>query len=295
MVEHALARAPRRVTTVHSGREVVDGAGVRLRRIIGGPEVNYVDPFLLLDEFRSDDPDDYIAGFPFHPHRGIETVTYMVAGQVRHRDSLGNKGVVGPGDVQWMTAGQGIIHEEMPEQREGRLWGFQLWVNLPARLKLCDPRYQDLPAGQISEVVAPGGARVRLVAGTFGDARGPVTEIAADPLLLDVALPRGATCAVPVPAGHNAFCYVYDGSGRLGGDGVDSKDGDVVTGPALALLSDGDGLHVKASQGPLRFLLAAGRPLREPVARGGPFVMNTHEEIAQAFREYREGTFLKRR
>ncbi len=283
--------SPRQVKTAHPGRQVMEGAGVRLRRIIGGSAVDYVDPFLLLDEFKSDDPDDYIAGFPMHPHRGIETVTYMMRGQVRHGDSLGNKGVIGPGDIQWMTAGHGIVHEEMPEQRKGQLWGFQLWVNLPARDKMCDPRYQEYPADKIPRVAREDGGQVRVVAGEHAGARGPVSEIAARPLYMDVHLPALGSFQQAIPAGHNAFCYVYQGSGRFGGTA--DAPGKTLEGPMLAVLGDGDHLNV-SSEGEVRFLLAAGKPLGEPVARGGPFVMNTPEEIEQAYRDYRAGTFLKK-
>ncbi len=283
---------PRRVKTTHPGQSVMEGAGVRLRRIIGGPAVDYVDPFLLLDEFKSDDPNDYIAGFPMHPHRGIETVTYMLHGQVQHVDSLGNKGVIGPGDLQWMTSGHGIIHEEMPQRQEGRLWGFQLWVNLPAKLKLSDPRYQEYAAAKIPTVEREGGGEVRVVAGEHAGTRGPVSEIAAQPLYMDVRLPPLTAMSQPIVPGHNAFCYVYRGSGRFGGTA--QEPGPELKSPNLAVLDDGDHLNVRSEGEELRFLLAAGKPLNEPVARGGPFVMNTKAEIAQAYQDYRDGNFLKR-
>lgn len=294
--EHAVTqnlRRPRSVRQIVVGRQVTEGAGVRLRRIIGPPlEVDHLDPFLLLDEFRSIDPDDYIAGFPWHPHRGIETVTYMLAGSVRHEDSLGHAGVIGSGDVQWMTAGHGIIHSEMPEREPGgMLWGFQLWINLPARLKLCDPRYQDLPASRIPEVRRGDGVSIRVVAGAYNGALGPVTQIAADPLFLDLCLPADRSFVEPIPEGHNAFCYVYSGEGLFGGDGTDP--GRPVGAARLAILTDGDHLRVQTAGSMLRFLLITGRPLDEPVARGGPFVMNTEAEVHQAFSDYRNGTFLK--
>ncbi len=195
-------KRPRQVRVTHPGKQVSEGAGVRLRRVIGGPVVDYVDPFLLLDEFKSDNPDDYIAGFPWHPHRGIETVTYMVRGQVRHGDSLGNRGVIGPGDIQWMTAGHGIVHEEMPGQREGKLWGFQLWVNLPAKDKMCNPRYQDYQADKIPRVKHRDAGEVRVVAGEHGGVSGLVSEIAARPLYMDVRLPALSTFQQPIPSGH---------------------------------------------------------------------------------------------
>lgn len=274
----------RSVRGLFEGRQVLEGAGVRLRRVIGGLELDRVDPFLLLDEFHSDDPDDYIAGFPWHPHRGIETVTYMVRGQVRHGDSIGNVGVIGPGDVQWMTAGHGIIHEEMPEQRDGTLWGFQLWVNLPARDKLCDPRYQEIGSERIPSVELGANVRGRVVAGELAGATGPVGGIAVDPLYCDLVALDHSSADLPLPPAHSAFVYVYHGAGRIGGREV--------VGPRLALLGEGDRLQLSSDEG-MRVLLVAGRPLGEPVARGGPFVMNTPEEIAQAFRDYREGRLLK--
>ena len=275
---------PRAVQHQSSGRQVIEGAGVRLRRVIGGPEVDYVDPFLLLDEFRSDNPDDYIAGFPRHPHRGMETVTYMIRGRVRHGDSIGNAGVIGPGDVQWMTAGHGIIHEEMPERQEGLLWGFQLWVNLPARLKMSDPHYQEIAAEEIPSVELSKNVRARVITGEVEGTRGPVAGIAADPLYLDVVMLDRSEVTLPVSPGHSAFAYLFQGEGTVGGAAASA--------PRLLVLGDGDRLQASSAEG-MRLLLVAGAPLREPVARGGPFVMNTREEIEQAFRDYREGKLLK--
>lgn len=290
MTTDAPAGDTRQIKLVVAGQQVMEGAGVRLRRIIGSVALDYVDPFLLLDEFKSDDPQDYIAGFPWHPHRGIETVTYMINGRVRHEDSLGNAGVVGPGDAQWMTAGHGIIHQEMPEQLDGLLWGFQLWVNLPASRKLCRPRYQDVTAASIPEQPLPGGGGVRVVAGTFDGVAGPIRGVAADPTYLDVRLPAGGSLRHSLPTEHSAFCYVYAGQGRFGG--TPAQPGRAVASGNLVLLDRGELLEVSAGGDEVRFLLAAGQPLHEPVARGGPFVMNTHREIEQAYRDYRDGNLL---
>ena len=274
----------RPVVRIVTGRAVSDGAGVRLTRVIGTPELDHVDPFLMLDEFRSDDPGDYLAGFPDHPHRGFETVTYMLAGSMRHADHAGNRGHLRAGSVQWMTAGRGIVHSEMPEQEDGLMWGFQLWVNLPARDKLCPPRYQDIAPERIPQVEAPGGARVRVVAGQAFGARGPVEGIVTEPLYLDVALPPGAAFELPLPAEHAACAYAFEGAGSLAGQPVGRGQ--------MAVLGEGDGLAATAGTAGLRLLVLAARPLREPIARYGPFVMNTEAEIRQALRELQQGTFL---
>jgi redox-sensitive bicupin YhaK (pirin superfamily) len=268
-----------------------DGAGVRLRRSIATERLDHLDPFLLFDHFGSENPDDYLAGFPLHPHRGIETVTYMLDGSVAHKDSLGNEGVIGAGDVQWMTAGSGILHEEMPRAGPRRLDGFQVWVNLPARLKMTRPRYQDVPAARIPEVVRPDGTRVRVVAGLVDGVPGAVREIAAEPGYLDVALPPGATFEQPVPRGHTALAYVYQGEVVLGRTAT--ARGTTVPAPRLVVLGDGDVVRVRGGAALARFLLLSGQPLGEPMARYGPFVMNTRDEIQQALRELREGTFIK--
>ena len=268
-----------------------DGAGVRLKRSIGTERLDNLDPFFLFDHFGSDRPDDYIAGFPMHPHRGIETVTYMLDGSVAHRDSLGNSGVIGAGDVQWMTAGSGILHEEMPKAGPHLLDGFQIWVNLPAKLKMTEPRYQDVPAARIPEVVRPDGGRIRVVAGEVDGVAGAVREIFAGPTYLDVALPAGRTFEQPVPRGHTALLYVYQGEVAVGGP--DPSRGSAVGAPRLAVLSDGDVVRVHAGGAPARFLLLSAQPLREPYARYGPFVMNTREEIAETLDELRRGTFIK--
>ena len=282
---------PRQVKDVIEPQFVVEGAGVRLRRSIATRRLDYLDPFLLFDHFGSDNPDDYLAGFPMHPHRGIETVTYMMAGLVDHKDSLGNSGTVGAGDVQWMTSGSGIMHEEMPRPKEGKMYGFQLWVNLPAKLKMSRPRYQDVPSARIPEVAREDGVRIRVIAGVVDGVRGAVTEIYADPEYLDVSVPAGRSFAQHVPEGHAAFAYVFEGEGVFGDDG--NGGGRKVPAPRLAVFRDGDGVIVHAEDVPVRFLLLSGKPLNEPIARYGPFVMNTKEEIAQALEDLRNGTFVR--
>ena len=281
----------RRIETIIEPQPVIEGAGVRLRRSIGTQELDYLDPFLLLDHFESKNADDYQAGFPLHPHRGIETVTYVLADEVRHKDTLGNSGSIGAGDLQWMTAGRGIMHEEMPQVRPEGIAGFQLWVNLPAKLKMTAPRYQDVRSETIPEIKAAGGARVRVIAGRIGGTAGPVAGIAADPVYLDVKLPPHSTFAQPIPKGHAAFAYVFEGQARFvaGGGGDDGP----VSHTRLVVLGDGDQVKVVTEGGAVRFLLVSGKPLREPIARYGPFVMNTREEIEQALRDLRQGTFVK--
>jgi redox-sensitive bicupin YhaK (pirin superfamily) len=263
-----------------------DGAGVRLTRLIGTPALSDIDPFLLLDQIRSDSRADYIAGFPEHPHRGFETVTVMLAGRMRHGDSLGHDGVIGPGGVQWMTAGRGIVHSERPEQEDGLLWGFQLWVNLPACAKLCPPRYQEFEADAIP-VERRAGVTVRVIAGvTQVGTRGPAESAATDPLLLEVSLEPGAYFREALTAGHNAFVAVHAGGVR--GHDVHGRPREVHD-PELALLGEGTEVHLQAGGEGARLLLVAGRPLREPVVRHGPFVMNTEAEIRQAIVDYRAG------
>ena len=289
----------RTVERVITPQPVIEGAGVRLKRSIATPTLDYVDPFLLFDHFGSDDPDDYLAGFPWHPHRGIETVTYMLAGEVDHRDSIGNSGRIGAGDVQWMTAGGGIMHEEMPQAGEDRrMGGFQLWVNLPADLKMSHPRYQDLSAAQIPEVRRDDGTVVRVVAGEVDGVAGAVTEIYAEPEYLDVALPAGCSFVQPVPRGHSALAYAFEGEGRFGvaadlGYGGE-LDGVLLTAPQMAVFGDGDEVRVEAVAGPVRFLLISGKPLGEPIARYGPFVMNSREELMIALRDLQNDSFVWR-
>ncbi len=274
----------RTITRRVRGQPASDGAGVRLTRVIGQPQLDMLDPFLLLDEFGSDQPGDYIAGFPEHPHRGFETVTYMLDGRMRHGDNQGNTGLLRSGSVQWMTAGRGIVHSEMPEQEEGLMRGFQLWVNLPASDKMTAPRYQDIAPEEIPEVEPAEGVTVRVVAGRFGDTTGPVAGIVTQPLYLDIALGPGTAIDVPVPTGHNAFAYVFEG------DDVALGDERLQRGE-LAVLSDGDAVNLVAGDTAARVLLVAGKPLREPVARYGPFVMNTRQEIIQAVEDFNAGRF----
>lgn len=279
----------RTVESVTRGHETSDGAGVRLVRVIGQPDLDYLDPFLMLDAFGSDEVDDYIAGFPPHPHRGIETVTYMLAGRMRHEDDAGNAGVLGPGGVQWMTAGRGIIHSEMPEQQEGEMRGFQLWVNLPAADKMCPPRYQNIEAGEIPEISRDDGATIRIIAGSVDGVDGPVRGIAAAPLYLDVTIPARAESDLSLPADHNAFCYVFAGMAEIGA--TEKTPAKPVLAGELAVLGHGDGVRIRAPKEITRLLVVAGRPLGEPVARYGPFVMNSRDEILQAIADYQNGTF----
>ena len=288
----------REVTDVVEPTATSDGAGVRLRRSIATRRIDFLDPFLLFDQFGSDDPKDYLAGFPMHPHRGIETITYMLDGSVAHRDSLGNSGVIGAGDVQWMTAGSGILHEEMPRVGPRRLDGFQVWVNLPARLKMTRPRYQDLSAARIPEVRRADGAVIRVVAGEVDGVAGAVTEIHAEPEYLDVWLPAGIGFSQPVPRGHAAFAYAFEGEGQFGvgcdpGDRGD-LDGELLSAPRMAVFGDGDEVRVEARGCAVRFLLVSGKPLGEPIARYGPFVMNTREELQLALRDLQNDTFVWR-
>jgi hypothetical protein len=278
-----LSTKVREVARKLRGQPTSDGAGVRMTRVIGSQALDSFDPFLLLDEFRSDDPNDYIGGFPDHPHRGFETVTYMLAGRMRHHDNQGNSGLLGPGSVQWMTAGRGIVHSEFPEQQEGLMWGFQLWVNLPKTDKLTAPRYQDIQAEQIPEVDLGGGARARVLVGAVNGVTGPVGDVATDPLYFDLHLPPGTSYTAALPEGHNAFAYVYQGGAQVGAASTLVQRGE------LALLTQGASLPVKAGAEGARLIVVAGRPLNEPVARYGPFVMNTTEEIHQAFADYRAG------
>ena len=270
-----------------------DGAGVKLRRSLGSQRGLYVDPFLMLDEFYSDDPDDYLAGFPAHPHRGFETVTYMLDGHMRHEDHLGNRGDLGPGGVQWMTAARGIIHSEMPRQAEGRMRGFQLWLNLPSKEKMKPAQYRDIPPSEIPLVELACGGKVRVIAGAFAQngrlTEGPVNRtdarITTDPSYFDVQLPAGAEFIAPAATGHNVFLYVYEGSARVGAAGTEKT----LPHRAAGVLSDGGSVRVVAKEEGARFLMLAAKPLHEPVVQYGPFVMNTREEIEQAVNDFREG------
>jgi quercetin 2,3-dioxygenase len=275
----------RKVQHIIVPQPVIEGAGVKLKRSIGTRMLDYLDPFLLLDHFASNDPADYQAGFPFHPHRGIETVTYLLRGQVDHRDSIGNSGSIGAGDVQWMTAGGGIMHEEMPQPRPEGIDGFQLWVNLPAKLKMSRPRYQGVLANEIPEVQAAG-ATIRIITGSVDGVDGPVKGIAADPTYLDVSLPPNSSFTRQIPQGQTAFAYLFDGEALFDGDG------DGIKHTRLIVFGDGDYVNVRTKDISVRFLLVSGNPLNEPIARYGPFVMNTRGEIEQALRDLRDGTFV---
>ncbi len=292
----------RAIKHVAQSKPTLEGAGVRLRRAFGFGNTSEFDPFLLLDDFRNDNPDDYLAGFPWHPHRGIETITYVLAGSVEHGDSLGNRGAMGPGDVQWMTAGRGILHQEMPKgDPSGRMHGFQLWANLPASLKMTAPRYQDIAAKDIPEVTDDDATRVRVITGQFWGRKGPVEGVAAAPRYLDVSVPPGKRKTIPVDRTNHAFAYVFAGSGTFRdaseprgvlNELTNARDADVGN-RSLVLFDRGDEVVVQAGDEGIRFLLVSGRPLDEPVAWYGPIVMNTQEELKRAFDELRSGTFIR--
>jgi len=298
----------RPVKKLAKARPFMEGAGVHLRRAFGFSEPREFDPFLLLDDFRNDNPDQYLAGFPWHPHRGIETITYVLAGSVEHGDSIGNQGVITSGDIQWMTAGRGIIHQEMPKGDEhGRMHGFQLWANLPSSLKMSAPRYQEVKAGDIPEITDDDGTHIRIVCGNFWGKKGPVDGIAADPVYIDISVPPGRKKTLPVETSRHAFAYVFAGSGKFcnasGPLEVPTESvGWMDTAPpveadnrSLILFDRGDEVSVQAGEEGIRFLLVSGKPLKEPVAWYGPIVMNTQAELRQAFQELQDGTFLKRK
>jgi redox-sensitive bicupin YhaK (pirin superfamily) len=299
----------RRIAKVWKSQPTIEGAGVHLRRAFGHREVPQLDPFLMLDDFHSDDSEKYLPGFPWHPHRGIETISYVLDGQVEHGDSMGNKGVIGAGDVQWMTAGSGIIHQEMPRgNRRNLLWGFQLWANLPRASKMMDPRYREVQSSTIPEARLGSGARVRVVAGRVGGVAGPVKDIVTDPEFLDVSVPAGATFRHAVRDGHTVFAYLIEGRAwcdeehdPFGHEAISprwsSVKRDCAFDPETLVLYERSGgeVVIQPKDGPARFLLVSGRPIGEPVAWYGPIVMNTQEELRTAFREYEEGTFIKRR
>jgi quercetin 2,3-dioxygenase len=297
----------RPVKRIVQSTPTLEGAGVKLRRAFGFGATDEFDPFLLLDDFRNERPEDYRAGFPWHPHRGIETVTYVLAGTVEHGDSLGNQGKLGAGDVQWMTAGSGIMHQEMPQGDErGRMHGFQLWANLPSSLKMTAPRYQDVPSKEIPEVIDDDGTRVRVICGEFWGKRGPVDGVAADPRYLDIFVAPGRRKTLPVETGRHAFAYVFEGSGKFRDAsrpfGVltekDAGDDEIlvretVGNRSLVVFGSGDDVTVQAGDDGIRFLLVSGKPIEEPVAWYGPIVMNTNAELQQAVNELRSGTFIK--
>jgi redox-sensitive bicupin YhaK (pirin superfamily) len=296
----------RPVKDVRESKPTIEGAGVHLRRAFGFGNTSEFDPFLLLDDFRNDDPDAYLAGFPWHPHRGIETITYVLAGTVEHGDSLGNRGSMGAGDVQWMTAGRGILHQEMPKgDAQGKMHGFQLWSNLPSSLKMTAPRYQDISARDIPEVTDDDGTRVRIVCGDFSGKRGPVEGVASEPRYLDVSVPPGRKKRLAVDRTRNAFAYVFAGSGTFRDaseprsvltEGVgpgDTPRYEQTGNRSLVLFDRGDEIVVQAGDDGIRFLLVSGKPIEEPVAWYGPIVMNTREELHQAYAELRAGNFIK--
>jgi redox-sensitive bicupin YhaK (pirin superfamily) len=280
--------AVRSIHHIQSSRPTIEGAGVRLKRAFGYADVPRFDPFLMLDDFHSDRPSDYMAGFPWHPHRGIETVTYMISGEVEHGDSMGNKGLIRSNEVQWMTAGSGIVHQEMPRRQKGNLWGLQLWVNLPASHKMMGPRYRDIRATDIPECRLDSGGAVKVVAGFFNDCRGPVGDLIGDPEYLDVSLPEGVGFEHAIAKGKTVFAYALEGEGRFAPDQEKA-----IGAESLVLYDDGAKVFIKAGKTGLRFLLVSGRPLGEPVAWRGPIVMNTEEELNLAFAEFRNGTFIK--
>ena len=282
----------RPVARKFEGTETLEGAGVRLRRMFSGNEVPLLDPFLLLDNFGSSNPADYLAGSPWHPHRGIETVTYMLNGQVAHQDSLGNGGRIDSGDVQWMSAGSGILHQEMPQRTDGMLAGFQLWVNLPRRLKMEVPAYRGLRASGIPSVKTPDGGVVKVIAGAFDGVEGPVREIPVDPTYLDVTIPGGAEFSLPVSVGHTVFAQAIEGTGAFGPLGAEPGLSKARAGETV-LFGDGDRVRIRPGEKGLRFLLVAGKPLHEPVAWYGPIVMNTQREILEAARDLERGTFIR--
>jgi redox-sensitive bicupin YhaK (pirin superfamily) len=297
----------RPIKKVIKSKPTLEGAGVHLRRAFGFGNTSEFDPYLLLDDFRNDIPEDYLAGFPWHPHRGIETITYVLAGDVEHADSLGNRGAIGPGDVQWMTAGSGIIHQEMPKgDATGRMHGFQLWANLPSSLKMTSPRYQEVKSGEIPEITDDDGTHVRVVCGDFWGKKGPVDGTAADPIYVDVSIPPGRKKILPVETSRHAFAYVFAGSGKFCNasgplavptepvEWLDTKPPVEADNRSLILFDRGDDVEVHAGPDGIRFLLVSGKPLGEPVAWYGPIVMNTQAELRAAFEELEKGTFLRK-
>jgi len=278
----------RPVKRVSQSQPTLEGAGVHLRRAFGFGDTSDFDPFLLLDDFRNDQPENYSVGFPWHPHRGIETITYVLEGTVEHGDSLGHRGVISAGDIQWMTAGSGIVHQEMPKgDRQGRMYGFQLWANLPAALKMTAPRYQEIKSDDIPVVTENDGTEVRVVCGGFGDTTGPVQGVAADPTYLDVSVPSERTRNIPIEKSHNVFAYIFGGGGKFGSPPKEAGN------RSLVVFGSGDEITVDAGKDGVRFLLVSGKPLKEPVAWYGPIVMNTQLELEKAFKELENGTFLK--
>jgi redox-sensitive bicupin YhaK (pirin superfamily) len=298
----------RKIKRILRSKATIEGAGVRLKRAFGFNQVPELDPFLLLDDFHSNNPDDYIAGFPWHPHRGIETITYMLHGEVEHGDSMGNKGLIRAGDIQWMTAGSGIIHQEMPKgEKDGLMWGFQLWANLPASHKMMDPRYREIKSDQVQVTTLEGGAEVRIICGEVNGVKGPVRDIITDPEYLDVTVPANSKLLHTVKSDHTAFAYVIDGKAYFdqerdpyafeieGVNYFDYKRDCLISRESVIVFDEGNQLIITTSDDPVRFLLISGKPIHEPVAWYGPIVMNTQDELRVAFEEYRNGTFIKHR
>jgi quercetin 2,3-dioxygenase len=298
----------RKIKKVFKSQPVLEGAGVHLNRAMGNREVPQFDPFLLLDDFRSDRPGDYLKGFPWHPHRGMETITYVLKGTVEHKDSMGNSGVISPGDVQWMTAGSGIIHQEMPKgNTAGAMYGFQLWANLPASSKMMDPRYQEVKQSEIPEVVTDNGTKIKLICGSYKRIKGPVKDIVVDPEYLDITVPAHSEFTHATKRGYTVFAYVIDGQGFLckerepfsyevnGQNYFDIKSEPYASNKTLVLFDDGDQVIVQTEDEPIRFLLLSGKPIGEPVAWYGPIVMNTQKELEIAFREFQNNTFIKKK
>jgi redox-sensitive bicupin YhaK (pirin superfamily) len=297
----------RKISKIWKSKPTIEGAGVHLKRAFGNSQVPMFDPFLLLDDFHSNFPPDYLKGFPWHPHRGIETITYVLHGRVEHGDSMGNKGVIESGDVQWMTAGNGIIHQEMPRGDDGGLmWGFQIWANLPSTYKMMDPRYRGITSSGIPEVTLQGDIRAKVICGEFGGVKGPVQDVVIDPEYLDVTVPPMTTFMHPIRRGHKVFAYVVDGEGYfdmernayahevVGTNYFDMKRDCACSAENLILYGDGDAVAITTQDRPVRFLLVSGKPIGEPVAWYGPIVMNTQEELQIAFEEYEKGTFIKK-
>jgi hypothetical protein len=296
----------RKIKKILRSKSTIEGAGVHLKRAFGFYQVPMLDPFLLLDDFHSTNPDHYLKGFPWHPHRGIETITYVLHGKVEHGDSMGNKGTIESGDVQWMTAGSGIIHQEMPKgEKDGLMWGFQLWANLPASHKMMDPRYRDVKSHQIPEVTMDQGVKVKMICGELKSVRGPVRDIVIEPEYLDFTIPSKTNFTYPVKRGHTAFAYIIEGKGYFdqnrdsyafeveGANYFDFKRECLMGAENLIIFDDGDEVAISTEENPVRFLFVSGRPIGEPVAWYGPIVMNTQEELRIAFEEYQNGTFIK--
>jgi redox-sensitive bicupin YhaK (pirin superfamily) len=299
-------RTIREIKMIIKAKPTLEGAGVHLKRAFGFRHVPHLDPFLLLDDFHSSNPEDYIKGFPWHPHRGIETITYVLCGRVEHGDSMGNKGVIDSGDVQWMTAGSGVIHQEMPKgQKDGLMWGFQLWSNLPASHKMMDPRYREVKSGQIPEVTVESGAKVKIISGEVNGVKGPVQDVVSNPEYLDVTIPKGGAFSHALTRGHSAMAYVIEGRGYFderrdpyafeveGANYFDLERSCLIGPENLVPFDDGDEVAITASERGVRFLLFSGKPINEPVAWYGPIVMNTQRELKIAFEEYQNGTFIK--